>query len=114
MVYHTEKLPAASIIEEIPSPKDGYVQRIICDEIGICSLILGGGRETKESTIDLSVGIVLQKKVGDMVKKGEALATIHGNDHTKIAAAKERFLKAYFIDAAPVEKKPLIKGIVIE
>lgn len=114
MVYHTEKLPAASIIEEILSPRDGYIQRIICDEIGICSLILGGGRETKESVIDLSVGIVLHKKVGDMVKKGEALATIHGNDRTKIAAARERFLKAYFIDAAPVEKKPLIKGIVIE
>lgn len=114
LVYHTEKLPAASIIEEILSPRDGYIQRIICDEIGICSLILGGGRETKESVIDLSVGIVLHKKVGDMVKKGEALATIHGNDRTKIAAARERFLKAYFIDAAPVEKKPLIKGIVIE
>lgn len=114
MVYHTEKLPAASIIEEIPSPKDGYIQRIICDEIGICSLILGGGRETKESVIDLSVGIVLHKKVGDMARKGESLATIHGNDRTKIAAARERFLKAYFIDAAPVEKKPLIKGIVIE
>lgn len=114
MVYHTEKFPAASIIEEIPSPRDGYVQRIICDEIGLCSLILGGGRETKESIIDLSVGIVLHKKVGDVVKKGEALATIHGNDRTKIAAVKERFLKAYCIDADAVEKKPLIKGIVME
>lgn len=112
MVYHPERLPKASIIEEIASPKDGYVQKIICDEIGICSLILGGGRETKESQIDLSVGIVLQKKVGDTVKKGETLAWMHANDAEKLNIAKERFLKAYTITDAPVEKKPFIKGVV--
>lgn len=114
LVYHPEKLPAASIIEEIASPYDGYVQKIVCDEIGICSLILGGGRETKESEIDLSVGLILHKKVGDIVKKGESLATIYANDHEKLAAAKARFLKAYIINDAVVTKKPLIKGIVNE
>ena len=59
------------MIEEIPAPQDGYIQHIVCDEIGMCSLILGGGRETKESEIDLSVGLVLHKKVGDQVIKGE-------------------------------------------
>lgn len=114
LVYHPEKLPQASIIQEIESPTDGYIQKIECDEIGICSLILGGGRETKESEIDLSVGLVLHKKVGDMVKKGDSLATIYANDPVKRDAAKERFLQAYTIDRDPVEKKPLIKGIVIE
>lgn len=114
LVYHPEELPQASIIEEIASPTEGYVQRIVCDEIGVCSLILGGGRETKESKIDLSVGLVLHKKVGDVVKKGDSLATIYANDQTKLAAAKERFLNAYTIDRSPMEKKPLIKGIVIE
>lgn len=114
LVYHPEKLPQASIIQEIESPTDGYIQKIECDEIGICSLILGGGRETKESEIDLSVGLVLHKKVGDMVKKGDSLATIYANDPAKRDAAKERFLQAYTIDRDPVEKKPLIKGIVIE
>ncbi len=114
LVYHPEKLPQASITQEIESPADGYIQRIVCDEIGICSLILGGGRETKESAIDLSVGLVLHKKVGDAVKKGESLATIHANDQAKLDMAKERFLQAYTIDEEPVEKKPLIKGIVIE
>ncbi len=114
LVYHPEGLPKASIIQEIESPADGYIQRIVCDEIGICSLILGGGRETKESRIDPSVGLVLHKKVGDAVKKGEALATIHANDQEKLKMAKERFLQAYTFDARPVEKKPLIKGIVIE
>ena len=114
LVYHPEKFPQASMTQEIESPADGYIQRIVCDEIGICSLILGGGRETKESAIDLSVGLVLHKKVGDAVKKGESLATIHANDQAKLDMAKERFLQAYTIDEEPVEKKPLIKGIVIE
>jgi pyrimidine-nucleoside phosphorylase len=114
MVYHPQRLPKASIIEEIPSPKEGYVQRIVCDEIGICSLILGGGRETKESDIDLSVGLVIHKKVGDYVKKGESLATIHANSYDKLATSKERFINAYTIENSPVEKKPLIRGVVTE
>ncbi|MDE7044760.1 MAG: pyrimidine-nucleoside phosphorylase, partial [Acetatifactor sp.] len=76
-VYDTELLPKASVIREIKSPAEGYISHIACDEVGICSLILGGGRETKESGIDLSVGIVLQKKAGDFVKKGDTLAVIH-------------------------------------
>lgn len=114
LVYHPEGLPTASIVQEITSPANGYIQRIVCDEIGMCSLILGGGRETKESTIDLSVGLVLHKKVGDAVKAGDSLATIYANSQTKLDLAKERFLKAYTINDNPVEKKPFIKGIVME
>jgi len=114
LVYHPERLPQASIAQEIESPMDGYIQRIVCDEIGVCSLLLGGGRETKESEIDLSVGLVLHRKVGDAVKKGETLATIYANDQAKLDVARERFLRAYTIDRNPVEKKPLIKGIVME
>lgn len=113
-VYHPEKLPSASIVEEIEAPASGIVQKIVCDEIGMVSLILGGGRETKESGIDLSVGLVLHKKVGDAVKKGESLAAIYANDQKKLAAAKERFLGAYTIADEAVAKKPLIKGIVRE
>lgn len=114
LVYHPERLPQASIAQEIGSPADGYIQGIVCDEIGICSLILGGGRETKESEIDLSVGLVLHKKVGDAVRKGESLATIYANDQEKLDAASDRFLQAYTINGSLVEKKPLIKGIVME
>lgn len=114
LVYHPEGLPKASLIEEIVSPVDGYIEHIVCDEIGICSLILGGGRETKESEIDLSVGLVLSKKVGDYVKRGESLATIHANDSEKLRLAKDRFIKAYTFSETPVEKKKLIKGIVTE
>ncbi len=111
-VYDTSLLPQATIVEEIISEKEGYVNHISCDEIGICSLILGGGRETKESEIDLSVGLVLHKKVGDHVKAGESLAAIHANDRAKLEAARERFLAAYTIsDTAPAPSE-LIKGIL--
>ncbi|MCM1047547.1 MAG: pyrimidine-nucleoside phosphorylase [Clostridiales bacterium] len=111
-VYDTSLLPQASIIEEVLSDKEGYVEKIICDEVGICSLILGGGRETKESEIDLSVGLVLHKKVGDYVKKGDSLATIHANDADKLAQANERFLSAYSFCDKPVKKGKFIKGII--
>lgn len=112
-VYDTELLPKANIVEPVYSKEEGYVYSIACDEIGICSLILGGGRETKESEIDLSVGILLEKKVGDYVKIGEPLAYIHANDHEKLEVAKERFYKAYTIkeQEKPV-KQTFIKGIL--
>lgn len=111
-VYDTTLLPKASVVEDIDSVQDGYVGHIDCDEIGICSLLLGGGRETKDSVIDLSVGLVLHKKAGDTVKAGEALATVYANDRDKLNAAKERFLRAYHFSDGPVEKSSLIKGIV--
>lgn len=97
MVYETDLLPKASSITPLLSEKDGYVEKIQCDEVGICSLILGGGRETKESAIDLSVGIVLTKKVGSHVKAGEPLAYIHSNEETKRLACEERLRKAFHI-----------------
>jgi pyrimidine-nucleoside phosphorylase len=114
MVYDTNLLPKASIIEEIEAPVSGYVQHIVCDEIGMCSLVLGGGRETKESEIDLSVGLVIHKKVGDKVEKGDSLATIHANSREKLETAKKRFLEAYTFTNTPVDKMPLIKGVVTE
>ena len=113
-VYDTSLLPKASVVEEIVSPQSGYVSKIDCDEIGICSLILGGGRETKDSEIDLSVGLILHKKVGDSVEAGESLATIHANDRAKLTAARERFLNAYHFSDQSVRRAELIKGIVQE
>ena len=112
-VYEPSKLDLASIREEILAPAGGYIQSIVCDEIGICSLILGGGRETKESEIDLSVGLLLHKKVGDKVESGESLATIYANDADKCRQAKERFLSAYTIAPEPKEKEALIKKVIV-
>lgn len=111
-VYNPELLPKAMLVQEILSEEEGYISGIVCDEIGICSLILGGGRETKESEIDLSVGLVLHKKKGDYVTKGESLATIHANDTDKLEAAKKRFLAAYTFSGQKIEKASLIRGVV--
>lgn len=111
-VYDTSKLPKASIIEAVEAPQSGYISKIACAEVGICSLILGGGRETKESEIDLAVGIVLTKKVSDHVEKGETIAYIHANDAEKLKAAKERFLQAYTFSEAVPEKSVMIKHIL--
>jgi pyrimidine-nucleoside phosphorylase len=113
-VYDTSLFPKASITEEILSEKEGYVEKIDCEEIGLCSLMLGGGRETKESIIDLSVGLVLHKKVGAYVHAGDTLATIYTNDKEKLEAAKSRFLKAYHFGKEAPAAQTLIKGVVRE
>lgn len=111
-VYHPELLPEAELKIEVIAPKAGYIHKIVCDEVGICSLILGGGRETKESEIDLSVGIVLKKKVGDYVEEGDVIAVIHANNAEKAAEAERRYLKACSIEAEKTVDTPFIKGII--
>lgn len=111
-VYDTSKLPKAQFVEAIKAPQCGYIAQIACAEVGICSLILGGGRETKESEIDLTVGIVLTKKVGDFVSEGDIIAYIHANDKEKLSAAKERFLKAYTYSESQPKKSVMIKHIL--
>lgn len=105
-------LPSAAFIEAAPAPKSGYVTRIQCDEIGMASLILGGGRETKESSVDLSVGIALNKKCGDYVTQNEPLAFLHSNDQEKTKRALTRLQNAYEIDAQKPQPRPLIHGVV--
>ena len=111
-VYHPELLPQAAIQEPVAAPESGYLSRIVCDEVGICSLILGGGRETKESEIDLSVGLVLCKKVGDYVEAGEPLAVIHANDADRAEQARARYLRACTIAGEALESTAFIKGIL--
>ena len=116
-VYDPSLLPQAHSVWEIKAPRDGYIEKIICDEVGMVALMLGGGRETKESAIDLSVGMVLAAKVGDYVKAGTTLARIYADcstsdAHEKAKAAQMRFLKAYRFSAEPVVRKELIKTII--
>jgi pyrimidine-nucleoside phosphorylase len=111
-VYNTDKFPKASIIEEVKAPSDGYVASIITDEIGMTSLVLGGGRETKDSEIDLAVGIEIVKKIGDKINKGDTLAVLYGNIPEKVQAARQRLLGAYVIGSQQVEPVKYIYGIV--
>ncbi|EAH1906270.1 pyrimidine-nucleoside phosphorylase, partial [Listeria monocytogenes] len=76
IVDHPEKLPQAKYQIEVPAKTSGFVSQIVADEIGIAAMILGAGRATKEDEINLAVGLMLRKKVGDAVKEGESLVTI--------------------------------------
>lgn len=113
-VENVERLISVDIIKEIPAPCSGYIEHIQSDEVGIAAMLLGGGRETKESKIDLSVGIVLKKKVGDYVKAGEPLAVMYANDPVRFDAAKKRLLSAYRYSEDSVSTGSLIKGIVTD
>lgn len=112
-VLHPEKLPVARYVEDVLCEEEGFIAKIQTEEIGRISLLLGGGRETKESAIDLTVGLVLNKKRGDKVQKGDVLATIHANDKEKLVQAKDRLRKAYAIVDTAVQNEAIIKDIIL-
>lgn len=111
-VYQPEILPAAKIQLEVINTQEGYVSHIQAEEIGLASLVLGGGRLTKESEIDLTVGILLHKKRGDAVRMGDVLATIYANDMEKAKEAYGKIVCAYEVQAERPEAVPMIKGII--
>lgn len=111
-VYNPELLKTGNIRYEVKAGSDGYVNEIKTDEIGMASLILGGGRLTKDSIIDLSVGIVINKKLGDKVSKNETIATLYANDDTKRKEAKKRLINAYVISKDKIKRPPYIYSIV--
>ena len=102
----------ASYIVNVASENSGYVSSIQSELIGEKAMILGGGRQNKGDDIDHSVGVVLSKKVGDKVDKGDVIATIYANDKDKIEAANELIVKAFAIQKEIVDTYPLIKRII--
>ncbi len=106
-------LPQAKFTKEVPSPKEGYVSFMEADEIGTAAMVLGAGRATKESEIDLAVGIVLHKKVGDFVKEGESLATIYANTE-ELAECINMIYNSIEYSSEPVEKTQLISALITD
>jgi pyrimidine-nucleoside phosphorylase len=107
VVDNPEKLPQAAHTFELTADEDGFVSEIIADEIGTAAMILGAGRATKESEIDLAVGLMLNKKVGDQVSKGDSLVTIYSNTEN-LEDVKSRIRSAYTISKDAVDAPPLI------
>ena len=101
-------LPTAQHTEEVAATHDGYVTAVNALEIGLCSVALGAGRESVDSKIDMAVGFLINKKIGDKVKKGESLITIHYNDRKKMEAITQRLPKAFTIGEQAVSKPPMI------
>jgi pyrimidine-nucleoside phosphorylase len=102
------KLPLAEVVVEVEAPQDGYVSKLEARPIGHASMLLGGGRATKESDIDLAVGCILHKKIGDSVKKGESLCTVYARSNESAKAAVAEILGAYEFSDAFVEKPKMI------
>ena len=111
-VYDTARLPLAPVQLEVPSAVSGYLSHIACEKVGLISMHLGGGRATKESSIDLSVGLVLHKKVGDRVEKGESLGTIHASAMEKAQEAAELLRACCTFSDEPVQRPAFIKAII--
>jgi pyrimidine-nucleoside phosphorylase len=106
------QLPMARYVRQISAPRSGYVAALNAREVGLTSMLLGGGRAKKGDKIDHAVGIVLQAKIGDQVVEGQPLLTIHANDEAKVAGAKQRLLAAYEWSDEPVDPPPLLHTIV--
>lgn len=112
LIDHPERLPIAEKTISIFTEEEGYIHAIDAEEIGISAMLLGAGRETKTSKIDLGVGISLNKKIGDYTKAGEALATLYINNEKNVEEVKRKVEAAFTIRKNQPKSLPLIYGIV--
>ncbi|MBI2252827.1 MAG: pyrimidine-nucleoside phosphorylase [Armatimonadetes bacterium] len=103
-------LPQASIFKKVFSPYSGYISKIDAQKAGYAAMLLGAGREKKEDKIDLGVGIILNKKVGDKVNKGEVLAEILGNLKEKVKISEEVLLSAFYFS----KKAPQVSKLILD
>ena len=103
-------LPTAQYQIDVPAESSGYITELIANELGVASMHLGAGRATKDDVIDLAVGIVLHKKIGDQVEAGESIATIHANQQD-VEAVKQKVLNAVKINDERIEH-PLIHKVI--
>ncbi len=106
-------LPTAPVQLRVPSEESGYVNHIDADQVGRVCLHLGGGRAEKDSVIDLSVGVLLRKKVGDRVERGEELAVVHAAGEEKAAEAAAMLRGCYHIAEQPPLRGEFVKGVVM-
>ena len=106
VIKDVSRFPKAAIEREVLSPFEGYISFMDTKACGIASCILGAGRERKEDAIDYTAGIVLKKKTGDKIHKGDVLAVLYGNQEEKMQPAEEQFLKALKVEEQqPKEEK---------
>lgn len=112
VVDDPSKLPTAQYQFELPAKRSGVVSEMIANEIGIASMMLGAGRQTKEDVIDLAVGLVLNKKVGDRVEEGESLLTIYANSEDVEQVEQKLYDNITISDHA--EQPQLIHTIITE
>ena len=115
VVDDPSRLPRARQTAEVPSPASGYVAGVQCEQLGMAGVVLGGGREKKEDSIDPAVGLVFDKKVGEAVKQGEPLCTIHYNSEARLQQARRLIEESYRIESSPPQvSRPLVHRAIGE
>lgn len=107
-IEDTSNFKKASFSREVYAPADGYITHMDSENIGLTAVLLGAGREKKEDNIDPAAGIVISAKTGDLVKRGELLATLFSNDKSRLNGAETRYLSAVSIGAQKPAAQPMI------
>ncbi|MBQ8177740.1 MAG: pyrimidine-nucleoside phosphorylase [Clostridia bacterium] len=108
VIYNPELFERAKFSCEVRAEKSGYITKVDAEGYGTASLMLGAGRNTKEDKIDYSAGIILLKKTGDKVEKGEVIAKMYANDEARFSGAVARFNLSTEINDNPPAERPLI------
>lgn len=111
-IENTDKFPKAEYVYDVLADSDGYISSMDTEKIGLASVILGAGRENKEALIDFSAGIMLYKKTGDKIFKGEKLATLFTNNKISLEDAEKMYRSALFVSSVNPERKPLIYKVI--
>ena len=106
------RFPKAKWILGVKSPRSGYLTEVNAREAGETTVFLGGGRAQKDDPIDHTVGVIVEHKVGDAVKAGELLFTVHANDEEKLGLAVQRMLTAHHWSDVSVKSLPLYYGTI--
>ncbi len=112
VVDNPQLLPQASEQSLVTAPQNGYIHKVQARLVGEAAMLLGAGRQTKDSPIDLAAGIELKKRCGDYLRRGEVLAVLHSNTPNRMAAAQKKLLAAYTWAGNPPAVQPLVYEIV--
>ena len=107
-----ERLPRARHTFDVPSDGEGYVIATECEQFGTACVALGGGRAKKEDGIDPAVGLIVHRKIGDFVARGEALCTLHYNDAGRLDEARHLVETAYRFAPEPPSPRPLVRRVL--
>lgn len=108
VIKDTEQFAKAPYSYEVKAKKSGYITFMDTESCGIASAMLGAGRETKESDIDFTAGIILHSKVGDAVEEGQVIATMYASDETLFEGASAKYEEAVTIGETKAKEEPLI------
>ena len=113
MIDEPGRLPRSRRRLEHASSREGRLTAIACEQVGIASVVLGGGREEKEDVVDPAVGIELHKKVGDPVAAGEPLCTVYYNSDARLQEALTLLQRAFRVEPAPERvARPMVRQVI--